>query len=385
MDTSKRTFLKAAGTLIAGSLLGPGLSGRGQSLGARPKVILLIPGGMRHRETFSSDGLENIPHLSGELMRQAVFYSTVRNLGVTAHFNSISSIFTGQWQHVDDWGKLPPASPTLFEYFRKQTGAAGSQVWVVASNKALTSLIGSSSDSAFGPAYGANVVFPKQLMIAAVENAIWKGNTRAMADRTKAQAEIESMLQGSNYEGLGWTVFDTANRLTPEARATIQAAVAKFISSGVPTTGDELTFFIAVEVMRKFAPELLVVNFSDVEVAHFGAYSLHLAGIRMMDLLASQLWQEVQSNSEYRGQTSMFILPEFGRDPDGSSTNGFFNHRSNSDSCRATWMMCLGQAAAKPQVVERPVQQVDLLPTLASVMGFSAPGVPGTRLPELRA
>ncbi|HVB28239.1 MAG TPA: hypothetical protein VNG91_00370 [Terriglobia bacterium] len=370
--------------MIAESVLGSKLSGGERSGGPQPKVILIIPGGIRHAESFSPEGVVNIPHLSRELLPQAVFYPQVRNLGVTAHFNSISSILTGQWQHVDDWGKLPPATPTLFEYFRKQTGAAQSETWVVASNKALTNLIGWSSDSAFGPGYGANVVFPKQLLIAAVENAIWQGKTNTMADRNKAQTEIESMLEGSNYEGLGWTVFDAANQLTPETRATIQAAIRKFISSGVPTTGDELTYFIAVEVMRKFAPTLLVVNFSDVEVAHFGSYALHLAGIQMMDRLVQQLWQEAQTNGEYRGRTSMFILPEFGRDPDGSSTNGFFNHRSNSGSCRTTWMMCLGAAVERPQIVERPIHHVDLLPVLSRLLAFYVPTAPGEMLPELK-
>ena len=62
------------------------------------------------------------------------------------------------------------------------------------------------------------------------------------------------------------------------------------------------------EVMRKFAPQLLVVAFSDVEAAHFGSYALHLSGIRTADRLAYQLWQEVETNPDYRGKTTMVIL-----------------------------------------------------------------------------
>jgi hypothetical protein len=64
---------------------------------------------------------------------------------------------------VDDWGKLAPTSPTLFEYYRKQLGVPQSDVWVVASNKALPDMIGASSASGYGPEFGANLVFPKQL------------------------------------------------------------------------------------------------------------------------------------------------------------------------------------------------------------------------------
>jgi len=60
---------------------------------------------------------------------------------------------------------------------------------------------------------------------------------------------------------------------------------------------------------------VLVVVFSDVEVAHFGSYAMHMAGIRTADRLAYQLRQEVEANPEYKGKTTMAILPEFGRDP----------------------------------------------------------------------
>jgi hypothetical protein len=181
---------------------------------------------------------------------------------------------------------------------------------------------------------------------------------------------------------LGWNVFDAADRLDPRVRATIQNAIAAFVRGGGPTSGDELTFFMTREVMRKFAPQLLTVVFSDVEAAHFGSYAMHLAGIRTADRLAWQLWQEVEANPEYKGKTTMVILPEFGRDPDGSSTNGFFNHRANSDSTRDTWMMALGAAVDKPRIVDRPIQHVDLCPTLAGLLGCAKFDAIGSKLME---
>lgn len=388
MDISKRLFLQAAGMLVADSLLLPcrGLARQGHKAGgAGQKVILTIFGGVRKQETFSPEGIENIPHLVRDLSPQSLFYLNTRNEGVTAHFNAVSSILSGNWQRVDDWGKVAPNSPTLFEYFRKDLGIPQSDVWVVASNKALTSQIGASSVRDFGPSYGANVVFPKQLMINAVEKSLWEGRSRNMADRAKVQAELEAMLQESNYEGLGWTVFDAADRLEPRARQAVQDALASFTQGNGPTSGDELTYFVSREIMRKFAPKLLVVIFSDVESAHFGSYSLHLAGIRTGDRLVYELWREVNANPQYRGQTTMIVLPEFGRDPDGSSTNGFLNHRSPEPSCRTTWMMCLGAAVDRPQLVERPVQHIDVCSTLAHVLGCNAPDSRGARLAELKA
>ncbi len=385
VDRSRRDFLRAATALLVGlnlpqtSLAGGGQHGAG---GSGQRVVVVIFGGVRRAETFSPEGLENIPHLSRDLLPRALFYPDARNEGVTAHFNAISSILTGNWQRVDDWGKLAPTTPTLFEHFRKRLGAAQSDTWVVASNKALTSLIGASSASEYGPVYGANVVFPKQLMVAAVANALRAGRSRNMADRAKIEAELESMLEAGNYEGLGWTVFDGADRLDPRVRATIEEAITTFVRGGGPTSGDELTFLVSREVIRKFSPRLLVVIFSDVEVAHFGSYALHVGGIRTGDRLAYQLWQEIQGNSEYQNKTTMVILPEFGRDPDGSTTNGFFNHRGDTESTRSTWMMALGAAVDKPQIIERPIRHVDLCTTLAGLLGCPPMESQGARLAE---
>lgn len=385
-EATRRNFLRAAGLLAAG-MLAPQVRSeeRRAAPGPGQKLLLIVVGGMRRAETFSREGIENIPHLTSDLMPQSTFYVHARNEGVTAHFNAISSILTGNWQRVDDWGKLAPTTPTIFEQFRKGARLDRSETWMVASNKALTSLIGASSAAGFGPAYGANVVFPKQLMIMAVEEALRSGRTANMADRTKVEAELQTALEGSNFEGLGWNVFDAADQLDPRVQGSIKAAIANFVRSGGPTSGDELTFFMTREVMRKFAPRMLVVAFSDVEAAHFGSYSLHVAGIQTADRLSYQLWQEVQANPDYRGKTTMVILPEFGRDPDGSSTNGFFNHRANETSTRDTWMMVLGSPAEKAQVVERPIRHVDLCPTIADLLGYKGLESQGVRLPELCA
>jgi len=386
VDPSKRAFLRAAGLTIAGMMF-PRV-GTAWEAGAREnagqKVVLAIIGGVRRAETFSRDGLENIPHLV-QLFPHCLFYDHARNEGVTAHFNAISSILTGNWQRVDDWGKLAPTTPTVFEQFRKQVHADRRDTWVVASNKALTSMIGASSDTGYGPTYGANVVFPKQLMLQAVEEALRSGRSGNMADRNKVEAELEKAIEGSNYEGLGWNVFDAAQQLDPGVEETIRTAIANFVRSGGPTSGDELTFLVSREIMRKFAPKLLVVIFSDVEAAHFGSYAMHVGGIQTADRLTYQLWQEIEANPAYKGKTTLCVLPEFGRDPDGSSTNGFFNHRANDDSTRDTWMMALGAAVERPEVIERPIRHIDLCPTLATLLGFRSLEMQGTQLAELRA
>ena len=98
--------------------------------------------------------------------------------------------------------------------------------------------------------------------------------------------------------------------------------------------------------MNRLAPSLLVVNFWDIDIAHYGAYSLYLEAIRRTDRLVHELWQHAQSLPQYRDRTTLLVVPELGRDGDIAG-NGFANHRSGDESCRRVWLVALG--AGVPQ------------------------------------
>lgn len=83
------------------------------------------------------------------------------------------------------------------------------------------------------------------------------------------------------------------------------------------------------------------------------------------------------------GKTTLIVLPEFGRDFDGSNTNGFFNHRQNGDSTRITWMMCLGDAIRGAQILEDPIEQTDVCPTIARLFEVKKLDLAGKPLPGL--
>ncbi|MGD0913044.1 MAG: hypothetical protein ABR928_14190 [Terracidiphilus sp.] len=389
MDASRRDVLKAGAVLLVDQwatsrrLVFADEHAEGPAKDER-KVIVVACGGIRRAETFQNAGLGNIPHLVHDLLPGSVFYPYIRNAGATSHYNAISSIITGNWQRLDDWGLTAPASPTMFEYLRKRMGLAQNNAWLVSSNKALTSRIGASSTREFGPRYGANVIFPKQLLINAVIRAASQGHPEHSADRVAMQHELESILShADDYDGLGWSVSGDEPLLDFSMQQSMGQAIDDLVRTNAPVTGDEFTLLVSEEIMQRFAPSLLVMTFSDVEVAHFGSYSMHLAGIRTMDRLVYELWQLVQSHPSYTGRTTLFVLPEFGRDFDGSTTNGFFNHRALDDSTSLTWLMCLGEAVRSPDVVERPVEHIDICPTIASLFGIRNLDLPGKPLPGL--
>ena len=132
-------------------------------------------------------------------------------------------------------------------------------------------------------------------------------------------------------------------QIDKNVRGTLLRALTEYINGPeAPTSGDELTYFITREVMREFAPRVMLVNFWDMDVAHWGSYSLYLSAVDRTDRLTGMLWDEVQSNPKYKDNTTMLVLPELGRDGDMNTANGFLNHRSGDPSCRNIWMLAMG-------------------------------------------
>jgi hypothetical protein len=380
-----RDFLKLAGLTIAQRILPPSLlhlwaqAAEAQAKG-RKVILVTFGGGVRTAETFSPAGLRNIPRLAA-LQGEGFFYQNCLNHGVLSHFNSTASIVTGNWQRVDDFGFEAPASATLFEQYRKASKAGPLDAWVIATNKSFAAM-GASSQREFGLPHGANVVLPKQLLLDAVNDIVKKPSGADVADREAVHRRLETILQ-EGYEGVGWTIFKGGRQMDKHVRATLTRALGEFINGPeAPTSGDELTFFITREVMREFAPRLLLVNFWDMDVAHWGSYSLYLQAVTKTDRLTGMLWDEVQANPKYRNQTTVLILPELGRDGDVNTANGFLNHRSGDPSCRNTWLLALG-AGVKKGATEKPIRHIDVAATAAAMLGVKAEGMAGVAAPEI--
>jgi hypothetical protein len=377
---SKRRFLQLAGLSISDRILPRSRAEAAPDRSANKVILVTFGGGVRYSETFAPEGLRNIPRLVS-LRPSGYFFKSCVNAGVLSHFNSTASIVTGNWQRVDDFGFQPPAGATLFEQFRKQTGAGPHDAWAVATNKSFANM-GCGSARALGQPYGANVVLPKQLLLEAVQDVVKQGGGSGVADRDAVLRKLEGVLD-SGYEGIGWTIFQAGRKLDRQVRETLVRGLVEYINGPeAPTSGDELTFFITREIMREFSPRLILVNFWDMDVAHWGSYSLYLNAITRTDRLTGMLWDEVEANAAYRGKTTMLVLPELGRDGDANTANGFLNHRSGDPSCRNTWLLAMGAGVPHGET-DRVVHHVDVAATAAELLGVKAGEMAGAPLGEL--
>jgi hypothetical protein len=91
----------------------------------------------------------------------------------------------------------------------------------------------------------------------------------------------------------------------------------------------------------------------------------------------------VQAHPEYKDRTSLYIMPDFGRDADGDPAgNGFQHHRTGGALARTTWLLALGPHIRQNVSVDRAIESIDLVPTIGCQYGF-ATGSDGRCIQEL--
>ena len=360
ISKTRRDFLRTmTAATCAGALCAPGPLRASAGRPARKAVVVTFGGGARDDETFAPDGQENIPHLLKDLMPRATFFTQVINRGILGHYVATASLTTGVYERFNNFAAVPPENPTVFEYFRKDLNRPASDAWVIAPSNGFNR-IGESANRAYGEGLGAGVILPKRLLAAALPSGSSGGYQHLLRDNYES-LELNPVVGGT---GIAMPQLSEILNLS----VTDFAAHAKSLASP-----DELSVYIARQLMRRIAPSLLWITLHDIDVAHSGTFSLYLEGIQRSDRLCAELWSAINSDPEYAGKTNLFILPDFGRDSDESAAgNGFQHHRTGDAVSRTTWMMALGPGIRENHIVDRPVESTDLVPTLGSLFGFSA-------------
>lgn len=371
ISSSRREFLRVAtGASVATALFGfaplpPRMPPRGRKV-----VVVTFGGGARDDETFMPDGQENIPHLLKELVPQSTFFTQVVNRGILGHYVATASLATGVYETFNNFATVPPDHPTVFEYFRKDLKRPASDAWVVAPSNGFNR-IGESGNRLYGPGMGANVILPKRLLAAALSS------TDGITYEHLLRDNYETPLYTPEIRGSELELHQVAEIL--KLSVSDFAAHARNLQSA-----DELSVYIARRLMRQLAPSLLWITLHDIDIAHSGTYSLYIDAIQRSDRLCAEIWNAIQSEPEYAGKTTMFILPDFGRDSDADAGgNGFQHHRTGDPISRTTWMLAMGPGVRENTVVDRRVESTDLVPTLGTLFGFSPELATGKPLAEI--
>ncbi len=368
---SRRDFLRGLSIGTAAAALSGFTPLKAINLGKDQKVVVVtFGGGTRDEETFKPDGRENIPSLLKEFIPQGTIFTQVVNRGILGHYVATASLVTGVYETFNNFAAVTPDNPTVFEYYRKQLRRPASDVWVVAPSNGF-GFIGESRHSLYGTGLGAGVILPKRLLAAAMPGGDAVGYDHLLRDNYESPVYAPALgVSDEQLHQMGELLKISVTDFATHARSL--------------RSPDELSVYIAKQLMKQLAPSLLWITLHDIDVAHAGTYSLYLDAIQRSDGLCSEIWKAIEKQPEYAGKTTMFILPDFGRDSDESSGgNGFQHHRTGDAYSRTTWMIVRGHGVRENLIVDRPVESTDLVPTLGALFGFSPDFSHGKALPEV--
>jgi hypothetical protein len=193
-------------------------------------------------------------------------------------------------------------------------------------------------------------------------------------------------LLNDNYESPVQAPIALASEMPSEQISSLLKLSAADFAAHAKTLNspDELSLFVTRRVMRKVSPSVLWVTLHDIDVAHTGAFSLYLDGIRRSDMICAELWRTIQSKPEYKDKTNLLIFPDFDRDSGGDAgKNGFQHYRTGDALSRTTWMMALGPDVRQNTLVTRPIESIDLAPSVAALLGCDARMAHGKLIGEL--
>jgi hypothetical protein len=159
----------------------------------------------------------------------------------------------------------------------------------------------------------------------------------------------------------------TAIPPTPEL-ALLNALKAETVRVWDDEPFDPIPFHTAVEYIKARRPRLVFIGLGETDDwAHAGSYPAYLNAAHLADDYLRQLWELTQSLPEYRGTTTLIVLPDHGRGEGAEWTT----HGEKAPASRQTWMAFLGPDT--PALGERRrgpvVTESEVAATLAALLG----------------
>jgi hypothetical protein len=372
---NRREFLRLGAAAGVAAVAGPLVPAAPQRTPSR-LIIVQFGGGTRFSESVGDPEHRFIPRLWNDLVPLGTLFTNMRVEGKVVHPNSTGSIMTGHWEWEDiDWTR-PVAHPTLFEVFRRESGAADTDAWLFA-YASILSKAGISSAKGYGATCAANVVEPPTI----------SRGTAAEMDRLMAT----SAATGSPDAELGAAreCAALARRDCRMTEAGLRSKAAREFAAGffagwrkdeaATTSHDAFITDAAISCMKAVRPRVLAVCYGEIDCAHYGSWSRYVEAIQRTDELTYRLWKAVQEHPAYRDRTLMLVLPDHGRELESSAGMGFVHHSDfykgtgADEGCRRVWMLAIGPGVGRGATVEKAIPITTVAATGLEALGLDVP------------
>lgn len=134
---------------------------------------------------------------------------------------------------------------------------------------------------------------------------------------------------------------------------------------------DVFTYFAAREYLKEYKPRVLYISFDETDdFAHNGDYDSYLKSAKAEDAMIADLWNYVQSNSNYRNKTTLIITSDHGRGD--KVKDNWQNHGENIEEAGQIWMAAMGPDTPPLGEIKTPAQlyQKQFAATFAALLGL---------------
>jgi hypothetical protein len=139
---------------------------------------------------------------------------------------------------------------------------------------------------------------------------------------------------------------------------------------------DYITFELALEFMRRHHPRLIHISLGEMDDwAHGKRYDRVLDTVHFFDQCLRDLWRFLESDSHYRGSTTLFVTVDHGR---GRTPEDWHGHGTKIIGAEEMWAAVMGPDTP-PQGYKEDVtvKQADVTPTIIDLLGLTASDYPG--------
>lgn len=103
---------------------------------------------------------------------------------------------------------------------------------------------------------------------------------------------------------------------------------------------DSVTFQYAFEYMKRNRPRVTFIGLDETDkYGHAGRYDEYLNAAHRSDQMIAELWGWIQSQPDYKDQTTLFITTDHGR---GNGKNNWRSHRLLAPGSRHIWFAVIG-------------------------------------------
>jgi hypothetical protein len=295
--------------------------------GSRPKnLFIIILNSIRYDDAFGDKRHLYIENTWEKIRPYGTLCKNVYNNSVTLPIPAQSVLLTGVFP--GNTGNLPELlSPTLFEYYRKQSGVLQNKILFAVSDSSFAALA-CSNNADYGKAYAPDIMVKE------------KGDTDENAVYRKTAAFIKE--HHPSLVVLSLTTGKSINHHLTEKEC---LALSRGLKDACGTA----------EFMN-----------------------MYYEGIILNDMIILDLWEKMQTDEFYKDNTVFLVVSSQGR-----HTSDYTSYGDDCEGCRRLMFLIAGPGVRKNYISGKKRDLIDVLPTIGKLMGIKTEQATGNIMNEV--